>query len=317
MLNKALFKEFENGLPGYLYYFWSEESFFLEEALSKAINTIIASYPLDFNYDVFYPSAEPQEILNAASTLPFMAQRRLVVLKDFHQFPDSTIKALIPYFKEPSKTTCMVILSQKAPQLTSDINWRAYSLNIKEKDVPAWLKQISEMKGIQMTDDAIEHLIEFVGYDIGVLVKEIEKLTLSGYKTINSEDIVSFVSIMRKYTSFDLVNALIAGQKNRAFRILRTLLGSGVMDAPLVLGTLNWHYRQFYTLWQNKGKKPMEMRKATYEALLKYMPSFKEEDFQHIFQSLHKADLEIKTSGRAELVLEVLLIKLLQKGTGN
>ena len=80
-----------------------------------------------------------------------------------------------------------------------------------------------------------------------------------------------------------------------------------------IIGTLNWHYKQFYALWVNKGKRPAKMRERTYRALVKYVPSFKEENFLRIFQSLHEADLGVKSSGRPELVLEALLFKLLQK----
>ncbi len=313
MLNKALQKECENSLPDPLYFLWSEESYFLEDALSKVVEIVIASYPADFNYDVFYPAAEPHEILDAASTLPFMAQRRLIVLKDFHQFPQSTIKALIPYFRDPSSSTCMIILSLKAPKAVLDINWKVYSLGIKERDIPAWLKHTALQKGIRLTDDAVDYLIEFVGYDIGLLIMEIEKLRLSGSKTVTGEDIISSTSMMRKYMPFDLIDSLISGQRTRAFRILKTIFAKNAMEAPVILGTLNWHYKQLYSLWRNKGKKPLKMREKTYRALIQYVPSFHEDDFYNIFQSLHEADLGIKTSGRPELELEVLLIKLLQK----
>jgi DNA polymerase-3 subunit delta len=314
MLNKALLKEFKNSLPDSLYYLWSEESCFLEEALSKAIEIVIASNPMDFNYDAFDPAVEPNRILDAAATLPFMAQRRLVVLKDFHQFPGSTIKALMPYLKEPPDTTCMVILSKKAPKAILNIDWKVYSLNLHERDIPAWLKHTASGKGIRLSGDAVEYLIEFVGYDIGLLMMEIEKLKLSGNKTITGKEIIHSTSMMRKYTPFDLIDSLIAGQRTRAFRILKTMFARNAMDAPVILGTLNWHYKQFFSLWRNKGRKPYKMREKTYRTLKTYLPSFKEDDFFHIFQSLHEADFGIKTSGRPELEIEVLLIKLLQKG---
>jgi len=59
------------------------------------------------------------------------------------------------------------------------------------------------------------------------------------------------------------------------------------------------------------------MREKTYRTLVKYVPSFKEENFCRIFQNLHEADLGVKSSGRPELVLEVLLIKLLQQDAWN
>lgn len=317
MLNKALLKEFEKGLPDLLYYFWSGEDYFLEEAHSKFIDIIINSAPKDFNYDVFYPSSPPQEILNAAATLPLMTQRRLVVLKDFHLFPAPIVKALTPYFKNPAETTCMLILSQKAPASTLNFNWKVYPLNINERDIPAWIKQASAKKGVKLTEDAINYLIEYVGYEIGPLMMEIEKLSSLGNKTLTGKDIVNSTSAMREYTTFDLVDSLVSGQSSRAFRILKTLFSGRSDEGPVIIGTLNWHYKQFYSLWVNKGRRPVRMREKTYQALVKYIPSFKEEDFCRIFQSLHEADLGVKSSGRPELILEILLIRLLQKESWN
>lgn len=317
MLNKTLQKEIDDGLPGPLYYLWSSESCFLEDALSRFVETIIASGPKDFNYDVFDSSSEPRGIIDAAYTLPLMARRRLVVVKDFHQFSASAVEVLKPYLDHPSETTCMVVLSQKPPKASLKFNWRVYSLNIKEWDIPSWLKQAAAAKGVRLTNEAVEYLIEFVGHDIGLLMMEIEKLSLSGSNTVTGKDIISSTSMMRKYTSFDLVDTLIAGQKTRAFRILKTMLSGNAFDAPVILGTLNWHFKQFYSLWLNKGKRPDKMREKTYRTLVKYLPSFNEGDFYHIFQNLHKADLGVKTSGRPEIVLEILLIRLLQKGAWN
>jgi DNA polymerase-3 subunit delta len=317
MLNKTLQKEFESGLPSPLYYLWSEESCFLEEALSGFVKTVMTSGPTDFNYDVFDSSSRPQEIVDAALTLPVMAKRRLVVLKDFHELPASAVQALTPYLNGPSIDTCMVVLSRKAPKAALKFNWKVYSLNIKEWDIPAWLRSYAAGKGIRVSADAVELLIEFVGHDIGLLISEIEKLALSGSGAVTGKDIMSSTSSLRKYTSFDLVDTLIAGQKTRAFRILKIMLSGNAFDAPVILGTLNWHFKQFYTLWRNNGQRPAKMREKTYRTLVKHLPSFREDDFLRIFRNLHEADLGIKTSGRPGLVLEVLLIRLLQKGAWN
>lgn len=314
MLNKSLSKEFANGLPGTLYYLWSEESCFLEEALSKVIEIIVDPGTRDFNYDLFDSSSEPQGIIDASSTLPFMTQRRLVVIKDFHLFKAPGIKKLIIYLNDLPESTCMVVLSQKAPRASLKINWKTFALNIKEYDVPVWLKQKAAEKGIKLTDDAVDNLIDFVGYEIGLLLMEIEKLSLAGNKTVTGKDIVSTTSMMRNYTPFDLLDSLISDRKSRAFSILKTILEKNAMEATIILGTLNWHFKQFHALWLNRGKKPMKMRTKTYNILRKHLSSFNENDFFRIFKSLHEADLGIKTSGRPGLVLEVLLIKLLQRG---
>ncbi len=317
MPNRALQKELEKGLPSPVYFLWSEEQVFLEEAVSKAIERVVGSNSLDFNYDSFYPSDSPQKIMDTAYTLPFMAQRRLVVLKDYHQLPKSAVKALTLYLKEPSETTCILILSRKSPKPARDISWKVFSLSLSERDIPAWLKRKSSEKGLQMTVSAVNTLIEFVGFDAGLLLMEIDKLLLSGHRKVGEKDIAAAISSVREFTPFELIDAIAAGHKTKAFRILKAALSGNALQAPVILGTLNWHYKQFYTLWRNKGKRPFKMRDKTYKALIRYIPSLDEGKFYNIFRSLHEADLGIKTSGRPAIAMEVLLIKLLQSGAGN
>jgi DNA polymerase-3 subunit delta len=312
MLNNAFLKEIEKGLPGPLYYVWSEESCFLNDALSRITEVVTEPGSADFNSDIFDSSSGAQPIIDAASTLPFMTQRRLVVVRDFHQFPAASVKQLIAFFNKPAETTCLVVLSQKAVKAAWKADWKVYSLNIREREIPAALKNFGARKGIKLTEDAVGHLIEFVGNDIGLLFMEVEKLALSGNKTITGKDVAASTSIVRKFTSFDLIDSLIAGQKTRVFRILKTMFERNAMEAPVVLGTLNWHYKQFYSLWLKKGKRPMKMREKTYRALAKHVSAFRENDFYQIFRNLHEADVAIKTSGRPGLSLEVLMIKLLQ-----
>jgi DNA polymerase III delta subunit len=317
MPSKSFLKELERGLPSPVYYIWSEEEVFLAEALEMARKTVLASHPPDFNCDLFYSTASPEEILDAVNTLPFMAPRRLVVLKEFHQFPASTVKTLTPAFRDSSDTTCLLILSRKAPGSSKDPGWKVLPLGIRDREIPAWLKRVSAEKGLKISDTAVSSLIEFAGNDIGLLLMEIDKLTLGGRKEVTERDVILSASSVREYTSFELVDAIAAGQKARAFRILRTSLAGTAAQATVILGTLNWHYRQFYSLWQNKGRRPAKMKDATYRRLAKYLPSFNENRFYSIFRSLHEADVGIKTSGRPEVALEVLLIRLLQSGVAN
>lgn len=314
MQSKGFQREIEKGLSGSLYFLWSEEAYFLDDALSMAAGAVSDPGNSEFNYDAFDSSSEPQAILDAALTLPFMAGRRLVVLKDFHLFPAAFVKALMSYFHDPAETTCMIITSRKAPKASWKADWKVYGFSIRDRDIPAWAQQVAQRKGIRLSRDAVEYLIEFVGYDTGLLAMEIEKLSLTGKKTITGDDIVASTSIVRTYTAFDLIDSLISGQKAKAFRILSVMFTRNAMEAPGILGALNWHYKQFYSLWQNKGKRPAKMNEQKFRIMMKYLPGFQQNDFHQIFQSLHEADLGIKTSGRPELVLEVLMIRLLQKG---
>jgi len=131
---------------------------------------------------------------------------------------------------------------------------------------------------------------------------------------IGPEEVASSAGSMREYTAFELIDAIVTGRKSMAFRILKAILSGNVSQPTIILGALNWHYKQFYLLWRNKGKKPIKMRENTYTALRKHLPSLNEENFCYIFQCMHDADLGIKSSGRPEVAMEALLIKLLKQG---
>lgn len=317
MLNEKLNAEIKKGLPAPIYYIWGKDNFFLEEALSRLADGFLGSSQSDFNYDVFYASSNPQDILNAVYTVPFLTPRRLVVLKNFHEFPKSYVKILATYIKKPSDSTCLVILSQAEPESNLDISQHIYPLAIRESEISSWLKLMAFRKGFEISETAIEYLIESVGSDIGLLASEINKFEFAGLKKIDDKEVIASTGVTRGYLPFDLVDALIAGQRAKAFRILKSLIEHRISDMPAVLGSLNWHYRQFYSLWENKGKRPLKMRTSTYKALLKRLPSFTQKDFSDIFQTLHEADLGMKTSGRPEPILEISLIKLLQIGAKN
>jgi DNA polymerase-3 subunit delta len=242
MLNRQLNREIEHHMPNPLYLLWSKESFFLEEALASIQEAVLSQEQRDFNYDVFDPSSAPQDILDTSLSFPLLARRRLVILKDFHQLKSSHIKVLTTYLQKPSETTCMVILSQKEPASKIKAVWRIYNLNLHEKDIPLWIKKKATEKGLSISEGAVDLLIESLGTDIGLLSGEIEKLSLSGLKTIGEQDIIATTGMMREFTAFNLIDAIAAGKKTRAFRILKVLTEKRSSDATAVLGPLNWLY---------------------------------------------------------------------------
>ena len=108
---------------------------------------------------------------------------------------------------------------------------------------------------------------------------------------------------------------LIVRDKDRAFTILKALLDSNTTSPELILGTLVWHYGQFYMLWSHKGKRPPKMWEKTYRILSRHLRFCSEDYFFDIFRKLHEADVKIKTSGRPEIALEILLLSLLKPET--
>lgn len=165
---------------------------------------------------------------------------------------------------------------------------KPFSLDLKGSEIPSWLKQRAGMKGIEMSDEAIDYLIGLIGSDLGLLSSEVEKISLIGKKRIDIDDISEIVTGERLYSIFDLVNALRMKDAEGVFRIYKTLRETA--DDYGLIGALNWQYGRNL----NAKASPAE-----------------KEYFLRVFELLHGADIDIKSSGRT-FPMEYLLVKLLR-----
>jgi|GEM_PF-304086 len=312
MYHKELAQEMKRGFPYPLYVLWGDNSEQVDEILKQMEKVVLGNGPVDFNRDVFHKFASVSDILNQAMTLPFLSPRRFVVLKDFHEFKASQTKALVPYFNNPSETTCMVIVSLKEPKEEVQKKAKVFSLALKERDIPRWAKDRAKELGFTLTDDAVDYLMELIGPDTGTLCMELDKLALSGKKTVGEKEIEALSVAQREYTPFQLIDAIRQNKKELAFRILHALLDSKNTTPYGILGTLVWNYGQLYALWEEKGKKPPKMNIYTYKTLSSCLPHCSLNYFYKLFKALHEADIKIKTSQMGDIALDSLIITLLQ-----
>jgi hypothetical protein len=131
-------------------------------------------------------------------------------------------------------------------------------------------------------------LIGLVGPDLGLLSSEIEKISFLGQRSIGIDDILGIVTGERLYSIFDLVDALRGRDAEKVLGIYRTMR-EAAEDYSLI-GALNWQYARMMH---------PRMNHAENEYLLR------------VFEILHKADIDIKSSGRT-FPMEYLLIKLIR-----
>jgi DNA polymerase-3 subunit delta len=102
------------------------------------------------------------------------------------------------------------------------------------------MKKRAEIRGIELSNDAIDYLIGLIGPDLGLLSSEIEKISLLGEKSVEVKDIADIVTGGRLYGIFDLVNALSQQDADNVFRIYRSLRETA--EDYSLIGALNWQY---------------------------------------------------------------------------
>ncbi len=294
---KQFQQELSKGLPSPVYLLYSSDDFLLYEALSG----IKEKHRSDaFNFDVYdakspddtKPTAQIIDILN---TLPFLSGRRVVVIENAQKLSKKEIKKLDEYLSNPSNTSLLVMLykgtSPKIFDASVAKNVKAIAMNVQEKDIPVWIREMAKRKGVEFTDRAVEYLITCVGTDLGMLYAEIEKFSSWNTAKVGIDDVKGTVYAGAEYSAFDLIDALKRKDTAEVFRIFENVNEN--MEPQMLLGALNWQYAN---LWSKFGHKD-------------------ERFFRGVFNLLHEADVSIKTSHN--YVMEDLLVKLLKISPKN
>jgi len=296
---QAFLHQIEKGLPSPGYLFYTSEPFLHREAI-EAIKRLVPEGEKDFNLHIFdfLYSAEVsfEQVLDVANTVPFFGKRRFVVFSgNLQKLSKKDLKRLNAYVSNPSPGSVFVILHDgvlKKEMREMFRELKPISLDIRESEIPYWIRQRAVTKGLEMSDEVANCLIGVVGPDMGLLSAEIEKISLLGKKRIDVGEISDIIAGGRLYSIFDLVDALREKDVEKVFRIYKLLRET--TDDYSLIGALNWQY----------GRNMLSRSRPT-----------ENEYYSMIFEVLNKADIDIKSSGRT-FPMEYLLIKLLrlQKG---
>ena len=292
---KTFLQEIDKGLTSPAYLLYADNEYPIEEALS-AVKRTIPEAEMAFNFNVFdmdsadsIPTAG--EITDTLNTVSFFGSRRYVVVRNLQKISTKEFKKFQSYIANPSPNSVFLMsytgtLKKEMKESTKGL--KTICLDIRENDLPVWIKEKIRQKGITIKDDAVGYLIGVVGNDIGLLSSEVEKLASFGNETITISGIKEIVEGSRDYSVFDLTNALREKNIEKVFRIYRTL--SETTEPYNLLGAINWHYSKM-----SMQANDMRQRKV----------------FSRAFELLNDADIQIKTSGGA-YPMEHLLIRLLR-----
>lgn len=213
------------------------------------------------------------ELQHACDTVPFMADRRLVIVHGLlaHLVPRKRSAASAgPKSSEPSTTaepptTKRKTLKQLAdylPHLPASARlifveketlpeWhpilklartehkegrahiRVYE-RPREGDLPAWIRRRAGEKGGSLSSQAVEMLAGLVGTDLRTLDLELDKLLLYAEgRQITSDDVRALVSRAREASIFELVDSVGRRETDRALKLLHEMLDDRV--APLYI----------------------------------------------------------------------------------
>ena len=191
-------------------------------------------------------------IIAACETLPFLADKRLVIVREHPALMGraDADERLIAYIPNVPESAVLVFLCRGK----ADARKKLYGAIKKaggivtfaaltDAELNAWIVKTFAGLGKSVTPQTASVLAFTVGSDTALLRREIEKLAaLAGDRdTVTEEDVHAVATRSVECTVFEMVVAVVAGQQGKAFGLLRDMLTTG-SDR---LGILAMLLRQF------------------------------------------------------------------------
>ncbi len=230
------------------------------------------------------------EMQNACDTLPFLAERRLVVVEGLlarlagqgrgkakpTDIPEAEpeeglnvtpeaikgqAKAFLAFLDHVPESTALVLLEEatasgqglrRLQELVRDGRARIFLAEKPRKnDLPDWIRARARRRRVSLEPAAVADLADFVGDDLRQLDQELIKLAdYAPGRTITRADVRKLVAATRAASVFELVDALGLGEGPAAARLMQHALD---IDGEQPLRLLGMIARQYRLLIQVKA----------------------------------------------------------------
>ncbi len=281
--------------------------------VAALVGALVTPATRAFNHDVFEgKSTSAGAVLGAARTLPMMAKRRLVVVREVEGLGADGLGALASYLDKPAPETCLVMLITKLDgrlKLVAAAKKKGY---LHELEIPRNLAG-------WVTDEA-RRLADVVGSDLGRLSSSVEQLVLyAGDRPVTADDVDELVAETRERSVFELANAVGKGEHERALRATARLVDQRESSVGVAI-MLARHVRQLALvkeLTDARTPKADLPRLAgvppfAVDGLIAQARRFSRPALARAFDVLAQADLDLKGPKKAALGERMVLERLVE-----
>jgi DNA polymerase-3 subunit delta len=326
-----LIRNIEKGIVSPIYLFYGDEGFLIDEAVKRIVSSIIEPSNRDFNLEILRGGETGgEEIVSKAQTLPFMGERRVVIVKGIDDLKASGAERLVEYCSNPSPTTALILTGHKIDgrgKLYNAISKNGVVIQFKplyEKDTAGWVMRFAKDSGYRIDNDARDYLLSLVGNSLQRLKNELEKVfTYKGdNKDIKIDDIRLLVEDTKIETIFAFTDSIGSKNINKAIKLLDKMFSQGEMPEKII-GMITRQFRLILLtkVCRERGAPSSEIpAKAGFapfllEGYLKQAAKYTLRELQDSFYKVQKADIKIKSSDASKkIVIEKLIFDLCSSG---
>ena len=214
----------------HIYLLYGEEAF-LRHSYKKQLQKAISGED-EMNCSFFEgKGVDFGQVRDLAETLPFLAEKRLIILEDTGLFKGQA-QEWADYLGQLPESTILLFSEQevdKRSRLFKKVCALGYAAELgrqKEAELRRWILQLLARENRQITGQALEMLLQRTGEDMERIRNELEKLIAytEGREGITGTDVEAICTQQPENRIFDMLEAVAAGRQQPALEMYYDLL---------------------------------------------------------------------------------------------
>lgn len=204
------------------------------------LKTMLSNEGDDMNASFFEGNAiSLEEVASLGNTLPFFAEKRLIMLENTDLFKSSNeMSGMLESFPE---TTYVVFVEKNVDKRNRLYKWIQKNGCVtecvlqQEKELVPWVARYLKGYEKNVSRRTVEYMLSKTGFQMDSIVNELDKLIgYTGERTeVTEEDVDAICSGQTVGKIFDMIDAVAAGENEKVFRLYGDLLE--LKEPPLVI----------------------------------------------------------------------------------
>ena len=321
---KMLAEDIKNGSFKSSYLLYGEEAY-LRTQYKNRLKNALADPSDTMNFSRFEGKGiNPAEIISLAETLPFFAERRLILIEDSGFFKNKCDE-LADYLPNMPDTTCLLFVETEVDKRNRRYKavqkyGRVTEFQLQdERTLMKWILGTLKKENKKITESTLQLFLERTGSDMENIHMELEKLLsyTIGREVITSEDVEEICTMQTTGQIFEMIRAIAEKKQRLALDLYYDLLA--LKEPPMRI--LFLIARQFNQLLLVKSLTAKGMDRASVASKAQIAPfiagrlmtqarSFTMQQLRNAVQDCVDAEEAVKTGRMTDVLsVEILIVK--------
>lgn len=221
----------------------------VSEAVGEVIRDLVGDAERDLAVEDYRgDSVDLAAVADSCATPPFLAERRVAVVRDVGRYSTDEVAPLLEYLEDPLPSTVLVLAAGEgsiAPKLVAAVKSKGHveSTKVAAKEAADWVKSRVRSGPVRLEPAAEKLVLDHLGEDLGRLGSLLDVLASAFGEAVrvSADDVVPYLGEAGSIAPWDLTDAIDGGRTEDALKNLHRLLGSGERHPLVVLAILHRH----------------------------------------------------------------------------